>query len=376
MALALADKLDTLVGFWAIGEKPTGSGDPYQLRRAALGVIRIVLENDLRFPHRWRTLKTCWRRRSDSELERTPRQLESRVRHALQRPPLSGRVMADLLAFFAERLKVHLRDKGARHDLIDAIFSLPGQDDLALIVKRVEALTELLKTDDGVNLLAGVKRAQNILSIEEKKDKTSYAGPYDQLLLKEPEEVALAARIESVKDDTAAAINVENFAGAMRALAELRAPVDAFFDKVTVNTEDSEVRRNRLHLLSEIRAATLNVADFTKIAGEAGGRNVVIPRRRRPGDVEERCRRLSMRCAAMLRSRMVGAASAARERRDRRRQSDRNPARGRRRRRRLWYRRAHGKGEYPLPVRLRHADKRGGHRARQVAAPAARARER
>ena len=169
--------------------------------------------------------------------------------------------------FFAERLKVHLRDKGARHDLIDAIFSLPGQDDLALIVKRVEALTELLKTDDGVNLLAGVKRAQNILSIEEKKDKTSYAGAYDQLLLKEPEEVALAAAIESVKDDTAAAINVENFAGAMRALAELRAPVDAFFDKVTVNTEDSEVRRNRLHLLSEIRAATLNVADFTKIAG-------------------------------------------------------------------------------------------------------------
>ena len=142
-----------------------------------------------------------------------------------------------------------------------------GQDDLALIVKRVEALTELLKTDDGANLLAGVKRAQNILAIEEKKDKTSYAGTYDQLLLKEPEEVALAAAIESVKEDTAAAINVENFAGAMRALAELRAPVDAFFDKVTVNTEDSEVRRNRLHLLSEIRAATLNVADFTKIAG-------------------------------------------------------------------------------------------------------------
>jgi glycyl-tRNA synthetase beta chain len=182
-------------------------------------------------------------------------------------PPDGKQLSADLIAFFAERLKVYLRDKGARPDLIDAIFSLPGQDDLALIVKRVEALTELLKTDDGVNLLAGVKRAQNILSIEEKKDKTSYAGTYDQLLLKEPEEVALAAAIESVKDDTAAAINVENFAGAMRALAELRAPVDAFFDKVTVNTEDSEARRNRLHLLSEIRAATLNVADFTKIAG-------------------------------------------------------------------------------------------------------------
>jgi glycyl-tRNA synthetase beta chain len=177
------------------------------------------------------------------------------------------RASDELLAFFAERLKVHLRDKGARHDLIDAIFSLPGQDDLALIVKRVEALTELLKTDDGANLLTGVKRAQNILSIEEKKDKTSYAGNYDQMLLKEPEEVALAAAIESVKQDTAAAINVENFAGAMRALSELRAPVDAFFDKVTVNADDQALRKNRLHLLSEIRAATLNVADFTKIAG-------------------------------------------------------------------------------------------------------------
>jgi glycyl-tRNA synthetase beta chain len=275
VAVALADKLDTLVGFWAIGEKPTGSGDPYQLRRAALGVIRIVLENDLRLPlieaieHvNEHVLKSIGR------LELAKKQAAGGVfMHAEVRTPINwnGRhispTSADLLAFFAERLKVHLRDKGARHDLIDAIFSLPGQDDLALIVKRVEALTELLKTDDGVNLLAGVKRAQNILSIEEKKDKTSYAGPYDQLLLKEPEEVALAARIESVKDDTAAAINVENFAGAMRALAELRAPVDAFFDKVTVNTEDSEVRRNRLHLLSEIRAATLNVADFTKIAG-------------------------------------------------------------------------------------------------------------
>ncbi len=171
------------------------------------------------------------------------------------------------MAFFAERLKVHLREKGARHDLIDAVFSLGGQDDLALIVKRVEALDEFLKTDDGANLLTGVKRAQNILAIEEKKDKTSYAGTYQVALLKEKEEPALAAAIESVKQDTAAAINVENFAGAMRALAELRAPVDAFFDKVTVNAENAELRRNRLHMLSEIRAATLNVADFTKIAG-------------------------------------------------------------------------------------------------------------
>jgi glycyl-tRNA synthetase beta chain len=240
VAVALADKLDMLVGFWAIGEKPTGSGDPYQLRRAALGVIRIVLENDLRMPLR-AAIKMV---RSDSDS-----------------------IAGDLISFFAERLKVYLRDKGARHDLIDAVFSLGGQDDLALIVKRVEALTELLKTDDGANLLTGVKRAQNILSIEEKKDKTSYAATYDLALLKEKEELALAAAIESVKEDTAAAINVENFAGAMRALAELRAPVDAFFDKVTVNADNAALRKNRLHLLSEIRSATLNVADFTKIAG-------------------------------------------------------------------------------------------------------------
>ena len=254
IAVALADKLDTLVGFWAIGEKPTGSGDPYQLRRAALGVIRIALENDLRLPL-----------------------VEQMTKHDLMRqtaaddPSWNGarvpRSAMDLLAFFADRLKVFLRDQGKRHDLIDAVFSLGGQDDLALIVKRVEALDAFLKTDDGANLLAGVKRAANILSIEEKKDKTSYAGGYDVGLLKEKEEAALAAAIEEVKQDTVAAINVENFAGAMRALAELRPPVDAFFEKILVNADDKAVRANRLKLLSEIREATLNVADFSKIAG-------------------------------------------------------------------------------------------------------------
>jgi glycyl-tRNA synthetase beta chain len=247
VAVALADKLDTLVGFWAIGEKPTGSGDPYQLRRAALGVIRIVLENDLRVP------------------------LAKQINYALG----LGRVVVkspvglkeDLISFFADRLKVFLKDQGKRHDLIDAVFALGGQDDLALIVKRVEALDGFLKTDDGTNLLAGVKRAANILSIEEKKDKTSYAGPYDLALLKEKEETALAAAIEQVKQDTTAAIQVENFAGAMRALSELRAPVDAFFDKILVNADDKKVRENRLRLLSEIRAATATVADFSKISG-------------------------------------------------------------------------------------------------------------
>ncbi len=289
VAVALADKLDTLVGFWSIGEKPTGSGDPYQLRRAALGIIRIVLENDLRLPlPRYIAevyLLHCGRANPEAaadmrgEVEQIMQEKgvtkdaafalfegRERLNEALRFMRFAP-IVSDLMSFFAERLKVHLREKGARHDLIDAVFSLGGQDDLALIVKRVEALDEFLKTDDGANLLAGVKRAQNILSIEEKKDKTSYARTYDVGLLKENEELALAAAIESVKQDTAAAINVENFAGAMRALAELRAPVDAFFENVTVNTDDAELRTNRLHLLSEIRAATLNVADFTKIAG-------------------------------------------------------------------------------------------------------------
>lgn len=295
IAVALADKLDTLVGFWAIDEKPTGSGDPYQLRRAALGVIRIVIENDLRvalrqvlrneiafavmrehsrssgFVEKLRKFHEVIdvRKHSDDvwlsmfrkEFSEIAKEKESAIPQGILQ------VEADLLAFFADRLKVYLKDKGARHDLIDAVFSLGGQDDLALIVKRVEALGDFLKTDDGANLLAGVKRASNILAIEEKKDKKSYAGGYDLKLLKEKEELALAAAIESVKQDTVAAIAVENFKGAMNALAELRAPVDAFFEKVTVNDADASLRENRLNLLSEIRAATLTVADFSKIAG-------------------------------------------------------------------------------------------------------------
>jgi glycyl-tRNA synthetase beta chain len=293
IAVALADKLDTLVGFWAIGEKPTGSGDPYQLRRAALGVIRIVLENDLRLPlfklSRAHATVTA-ERLSELSFEQRYRALEALpedIRRSENFPSASqsllfqdmfgpswrelfekGVVVAnDLLSFFADRLKVHLREKGARHDLIDAVFALGGQDDLALIVKRVEALDQFLKTDDGANLLAGVKRASNILTIEEKKDKTSFTSDYDFKRLEAKAEIALAAAIESVKQDTVAAINVENFAGAMNALADLRRPVDDFFDQVTVNADDPELRKNRLHLLSQIRAATLGVADFSKIAG-------------------------------------------------------------------------------------------------------------
>ena len=260
VAVALADKLDTLVGFWAIDEKPTGSGDPYQLRRAALGIIRIVLENDLRLP-----LLGAIQRHFMERIGRIPTSLTPP--EYLLKGVDSHALGFDLLSFFADRLKVHLREKGARHDLIDAVFSLGGQDDLALIVKRVEALDAFLKTDDGKTLLAGVKRAGNILSIEEKKDKRTHAGRYDAELLAEPEEKTLAAAIEGAKKDTVAAINVENFKGAMNALAELRGPVDAFFNKVTVNAPDAKLRENRLRLLSEIREATLAVADFSKIAG-------------------------------------------------------------------------------------------------------------
>jgi glycyl-tRNA synthetase beta chain len=275
IAVALADKLDTLVGFWAIGEKPTGSGDPYQLRRAALGVIRIVLENDLRVPLVDALEKAgglIHNSLADAALARK-RASGGDFMHATARLTTgwNGRQVSpnsiDLLAFFADRLKVHLREKGARHDLIDAVFALGGLDDLALIVKRVEALGQFLETDDGEHLLIGVKRAQNIIAIEEKKDKRSYDGAADPNLLKEPQEKALHAAIQRVSADLAAAINVENFTGAMRALAELRPPVDAFFDKVTVNVDQPKLRENRLRLLSEIRTATLNVADFSKIAG-------------------------------------------------------------------------------------------------------------
>jgi glycyl-tRNA synthetase beta chain len=230
------------------------------LRRAALGVIRIILENDLRLP-----LLPAIQKHYTERLTRPTATLSPT--EVLVRGVDSHALGLDLLSFFADRLKVYMRDQGARHDLIDAVFALGSQDDLALIVKRVTALGEFLKTDDGANLLAGVKRAANILGLEEKKDKSSYEGAYDLKLLKEPEELALAAAIESVKQDTTAAINVENFAGAMRALAELRKPVDAFFEKVTVNDKDADIRRNRLKLLSEIRSATLQVADFSKIAG-------------------------------------------------------------------------------------------------------------
>jgi glycyl-tRNA synthetase beta chain len=252
VAVALADKIDTLVGFWAIDEKPTGSKDPYALRRAALGVIRLIVENTLRL----QILNVA--RSAIAGL------LETGTRQAVID---TNKLPLDLLAFFADRLKVQLRDQGARHDLVDAVFSLGGQDDLLLVVRRVEALGKFLDTDDGKNLLAGTKRASNILSIEEKKDKRTFDGAPDAGLLQLAEEKALAKAIDQVKNEAAVAVQKEDFATAMSAMAKLRPAVDAFFDKVKVNDDEPKVRENRLKLLNEIRAATRAVADFSKIEG-------------------------------------------------------------------------------------------------------------
>jgi len=253
VAVALADKIDTLVGFWAIDEKPTGSKDPYALRRAALGVIRVLVEN-LHKIHLVSLLDEhaeAFRMTGIGEIEWAGRQVRTSS--------------VDLLAFFADRLKVQLRDQGARHDLVDAVFALEGQDDLLMVVRRVEALGKFLDTEDGKNLLAGTKRAANILRIEEKKDGKVYDGPPDAALYSLPEEKGLAKAIDQVKAEARAAVAKEDFGGAMTAMAKLRPAVDAFFDKVKVNDDDPKVRENRLKLLNQIRAATRAVADFSKI---------------------------------------------------------------------------------------------------------------
>ncbi|HET7210142.1 MAG TPA: glycine--tRNA ligase subunit beta, partial [Methyloceanibacter sp.] len=243
VAVALADKLDALMGFWAIDEKPTGSKDPYALRRAALGVIRILLENGVRLP-----LMKLFRSQSAG--------------HAKSKEETAR----NLLAFFADRLKVHLKEQGARHDLVDAVFALGG-DDLLMIVRRVDALGRFLDTEDGANLVTGTKRAINILRIEEKKDAVAYDQAPDVTLLSRPEEKALARSVDEVEQAAAAAVAREDFAAAMSEMAKLRAPVDAFFDSVTVNTQEPDLRANRLRLLNRIRATTLTVADFSKIEG-------------------------------------------------------------------------------------------------------------
>jgi glycyl-tRNA synthetase beta chain len=229
VTVALADKLDTLVGFWAIDEKPTGSKDPYALRRAALGVIRILLENGIRLPIKM----------------------------------VAGD--ADLLSFFHDRLKVYLRDTGKRHDIVDAVLT-EDADDLLMVVRRAEALAAFIDTEDGKNLLAGTRRATQLLAAEEKKG-TKVADRIDLSLLTLPAEKGLHAAVVNASQDAASAVAREDFAAAMEALSKLRGPVDIFFDQVLVNDENLDIRANRLALLAAIRAATATVADFSKIAG-------------------------------------------------------------------------------------------------------------
>jgi glycyl-tRNA synthetase beta chain len=332
IAVALADKLDTLVGFWAIDEKPTGSKDPYALRRAALGVIRIVLENERRLPLADLVISTYRRHiyqtrnayrlyvvRNSNGRDHLPEELrephvhmddeggiveiefanwvldpndeirrkhngddffpkdsfvhfiygkESRLTQQSHTLGIQNEVITTLLAFFADRLKVYLREKGARHDLIDAVFALPGQDDLLMIVRRVEALGKLLETEDGKNLLAGYRRAANILRAEEKKDGAeAFAGKHVHTTLAPPPERYLADVVASAGAAARQHAASEDFEGAMRALAALRAPVDGFFLDVTVNDPDPETRLNRLRLLNELREAMHAVADFSKVAG-------------------------------------------------------------------------------------------------------------
>jgi glycyl-tRNA synthetase beta chain len=259
VVVALADKIDTLVGFWAIDEKPTGSKDPYALRRAALGLIRILLHNDIQL-QLWRCFVSALRLLKNLATARGsgPIQYENDQERELAE---------NLLLFFAERLKVQLREQGARHDLVDATFSLEVADTIPTIVRRVEALGKFLETDDGKNLLAGTKRASNILGIEEKKDKRSFDGAPNTALYSLAEEKTLAKAIDEVKVEAGNAVAKEDFAAAMSAMAKLRPAVDAFFDKVKVNDDDPKVRENRLKLLNEIRSATRAVADFSKIEG-------------------------------------------------------------------------------------------------------------
>jgi glycyl-tRNA synthetase beta chain len=291
-AVALADKIDTLVGFWAIDEKPTGSKDPFALRRAALGIVRMIVVDRLRLPLVDTMIPSILDNKSDTKFleaisqaaaldslvdtgvrSRSVKRIGEQIERKMLLEPTDEEMeeylftLYDLLSFFADRLKVYLREQGKRHDLIDAVLALGDQDDLVLIVKRVEALSQFLDSDDGKNLLAGVKRAGNILKIEEKKDGRSFDGDVNTRFLIKGEEKDLHSAINGAVALARKAVKAEDFEEAMRVIAKLRAPVDAFFDKVTVNADDPSFRENRLKLLNRIRAATREVADFSRIEG-------------------------------------------------------------------------------------------------------------
>ena len=249
IAVALADKLDTLVGFFAIDERPTGSKDPFALRRAALGVIRLIIENKLRLSLGDEVVETF-----------------AGYRGTLPEPG-SIETLDALPAFLADRLRVHMRDQGRRHDLLSAVFGPGDEDDLVRLLDRADALEYFLDSDDGANLLIAYRRTANILRIEEKKDDRRYDGEADPRLFKQVEERTLHDRVDRARTEADAAFERGDFQGGMEAMARLRAPVDAFFDHVTVNCEDPALRRNRLLMLSQIRSTLDRVADFSKIEG-------------------------------------------------------------------------------------------------------------
>ena len=295
VTVALAEKIDKLTGFWAIDEKPTGSKDPFALRRAALGVIRLVLENGLTvkldrfidaqlvrqkvkvfdtlstdeieelleeiakhgvFGAAFKTAKEFWK-----EKDVSPSQGFNDLGDAV--PDLS----VDLLSFFHDRLKVYLKDEGVSHDVIDASLAMPGNDDLLLLVNRAKALAAFLKTDDGTNLIQGFKRANNILSQAEEKDGVEYSFGAEVKFAETDEEKALFKALDAADAKIAPAMAAEDFAAAMSAMADLRAPIDAFFDAVQINAESEVLRRNRLNMLSRIRTICLSVADLRKLEG-------------------------------------------------------------------------------------------------------------
>jgi glycyl-tRNA synthetase beta chain len=277
VAVALADKIDTLTGFWAIDEKPTGSKDPFALRRAALGVLRLVLGNNIRGSVRSLVYVGLpnfakWAHVSLGEKVITDQFLAGSHQIETSETFLVGheandQIAADLLAFLHDRLKVYLRDQGIRHDVIDACLAMPGNDDLTLLVKRAEALAVFLKTDDGPNLLQGYKRASSILAQAEAKDGVEYSYGANVKFADCDEERALFAALDAAEAKIAPAMATEDFAAAMAAMASLRGPIDAFFTAVQVNADSAIIRRNRLNLLHRIRALCGQVADLTKLEG-------------------------------------------------------------------------------------------------------------
>ncbi|NDW53048.1 glycine--tRNA ligase subunit beta [Aliiroseovarius sp. PrR006] len=294
VAVAMADKLDTLTGFWAIDEKPTGSKDPFALRRAALGVIRLVLDNNLRveldklFDAQLLRHEIALNEDGESRAALL-RDLDNEIadhgvfgaairtvldhfdgdlsKHLAEVKDSLPDVSSDLLSFFHDRLKVYLRDKGIRHDVIDACLAMPGNDDLTLLVKRAEALATFLSTEDGENLIQGVKRASNILAQAEDKDGVEYSYGADVKFAEDDSEKALFTALDAAEAAITPAMEGEDFAAAMTAMAALRAPIDAFFEAVQINADNQVIRRNRLNLLSRIRMICGGVADLSRIEG-------------------------------------------------------------------------------------------------------------